>query len=125
MSVSITDAELTLMRLLWDQSPLTARDITQELKSEREWHRKTVNTLLSRLEKKGAVKVRKLDGGVKHYAPVIKQSAYAQKATSEFVDRLFDGDITPLVASFASTRRLDSEQIAELQGLLEELSDDD
>lgn len=124
MTVSITDAELALMRVLWQESPLNAREITTRLQSEKDWHRKTVNTLLSRLEKKGVVQVEKHRDGVKHFSPLIKKDDYARMATSLFVDQLFDGDIAPLVASFADSRRLDPEQLAELQGLLEELNDD-
>jgi predicted transcriptional regulator len=125
MTVSITDAELALMQVLWKQSPLTAREITERLQTEKDWHRKTVNTLLSRLEKKAAVRVAKDRGDVKRFSPLIEKQAYARMATSQFVDQLFDGDIAPLVASFAGSRRLDSAQISELQGLLEALSDDD
>lgn len=125
MTVSITDAELALMRVLWKESPLNAREITQRLESEKDWHRKTVNTLLSRLEKKGAVRVENQRDGIKRFSPAVEKEAYARLATSQFVDQLFDGDIAPLVASFAGSRRLDSEQIRELRGLIQELSDED
>jgi len=113
------------MQVLWDEPRLNAREITERLQADKDWHRKTVNTLLSRLEKKGAVRVIKTQGEVKRFSPQIEKQAYAKMATSQFVDQLFDGDITPLVASFAGSRRLDPGQIIELQSLLEELSDDD
>jgi len=120
----ITDAELVLMQLLWRESPLTAREITERLEPETHWHRKTVNTLLSRLEKKGALAAEK-QHGVNCFFPQIDQQSYEQSATSSFVDRLFGGNIAPLLASFAGKRPLDPDQVAELKGLLEELSDDD
>lgn len=123
MSISITDAELALMRVLWKESPLNAREITERLQSEKDWHRKTVNTLLSRLENKGVVAVGRGEG-VKQFSPRIERDAYARMATSEFVDQLFDGDIAPLVATFAGSRRLNARQLNELQGLIEALSDD-
>lgn len=125
MSITITDAELILMRLLWRESPLSAREITQRLQSEKQWHRKTVNTLLSRLRKKSALLVHKNQDGPNYFSPLVDEGTYMRAATSYFVDRLFGGDIAPLVASFAEARSLDSEQVAELQGLLRELSDDD
>ena len=125
MEFTITNAELVLMRLLWKESPLNAREITRRLHSETQWHRKTVNTLLSRLEKKSALKVHKKDDGINHFSPQIDEASYMRAATSSFVDRLFDGNIAPLIASFAKSRSLNSEQLAELQGLLKELSDDD
>lgn len=125
MKVAITDAELILMRLLWSESPLNAREITRRLESETEWHRKTVNTLLSRLEKKSALLAHKKPDGINYFTPLVDEATYMRLATSHFVDRLFGGNIAPLIASFAQDRPLDSAQLAELQGLLKELSDDD
>ena len=55
--------------------------------------------------------------------PLIDESAYKQSATSRFVDRLFGGDITPLVASFAGGRKLKPEQIEQLRKLLDDADD--
>ena len=125
MEITITDAELILMRLLWQEHPLNARQITERLESDKDWHRKTINTLLSRLEKKSALSVRKHEDGIKYFTPAVDEAAYNQTATSHFVDRLFGGKIAPLLASFAKDRPLTPEQVAELRSLLEELSNDD
>lgn len=125
MKIEITDAELILMRLLWRESPLNAREITRRLESETEWHRKTVNTLLSRLEKKSALLAHKKQDGINYFTPLVDEGTYMRLATSHFVDHLFGGNIAPLIASFAEGRPLDSKQVAELQGLLKELSDAD
>lgn len=125
MDISITDAELVLMRLLWKENPLNSRQITERLASSKDWHRKTVNTLLGRLEKKSVLSARKHEDGIKYFTPIVEKAEYSRTATSQFVDRLFGGEIAPLVASFAKKRPLSSEQIAELQSLLKEFSDDD
>jgi len=125
VDITITNAELILMRLLWREHPLNARQITKRLATDNSWHRKTINTLLSRLEKKAALSVRKHGDGLKYFTPAVDEAAYSQTATSHFVDRLFGGKIAPLVASFAKDRPLTPEQVTELRQLLEELSDDD
>ena len=125
MEITITDAELILMRLLWRENPLNARQITERLASDKNWHRKTINTLLSRLEKKAALSVCKHEDGIKYFTPEVDEAEYHQTATAHFVDRLFGGKIAPLLASFAKDRPLTPEQVTELRGLLEELSDDD
>ena len=124
MEIAITDAELVLMRLLWKDHPLNAREITRRLEAETSWHRKTVNTLLSRLEKKEALGVERRDGGIKYYRPLVDEKSYTRSATLHFVDRLFGGEIAPLLARFAEDRPLNARQRAELQKLLKELSDD-
>ena len=82
-------------------------------------------TLLSRLEKKSALLAHKKPDGINYFTPLVDEATYMRMATSHFVDRLFGGNIAPLIASFARDRPLDSAQLAELQGLLKELSDDD
>ena len=124
MEITITDAELVLMRKLWESNPLNARQITEQVGTEKDWHRKTINTLLSRLEGKAAVSVQKHADGIKYYTPLIAEDQYSQSVTSQFVDNLFGGNITPLIASFAKDRPLSEAQIGELRELLEELSDD-
>lgn len=124
MELTITDAELELMKLLWRENPLTAREITQRLLPHKQWHRKTVNTLLSRLEKKSAISVDREKDGVNYFSPLVAETTYMQSATSHFVDRLFGGNIAPLLASFAESRPLDSDQVSVLQDLLKDLSDD-
>ena len=47
-SVVTTDAEWTIMELLWEQSPRTSQEIGALLESERGWKRATVVTLPAR-----------------------------------------------------------------------------
>lgn len=124
MKPAITDAELELMKVLWAEQPLPAREITRRLEEDQGWHRKTVNTLLARLEKKSAIHGTKRHDGIKVYAPLVLEADYARAATSRFVDRMFGGDIAPLVARFAESGAMDSEQLAELRRLVEDLADD-
>ncbi|KAA9130869.1 BlaI/MecI/CopY family transcriptional regulator [Marinihelvus fidelis] len=125
MPLDITDAELTLMQLLWKEYPLTARELTERLEAEKGWHRKTVNTLLSRLAKKGAIQREKASTGAAAWSPLIDRRSHQVSVTSTFVDEHFDGEIAPLVASFAEARNLDDKQIAELQDMLDRIFDDD
>lgn len=124
MNISITDAELAVMKVLWEASPLNARQITERLSAEKDWHRKTVNTLLSRLETKGAIAASRDETSVRHFTPRIEQEDYGHTAASELVDTLFDGELAPMVACFARKRPLSEKQIAELRRLVEELEDD-
>ena len=54
-SERISDAELTIMEILWERAPLTATDVAARLPDDRDWSLPTVKTLLSRLLTKAAV----------------------------------------------------------------------
>ena len=53
--IHLTEAEWSVMECLWEHSPRTGREVTQDLAEKEGWNRSTTLTLLSRLESKGAV----------------------------------------------------------------------
>jgi BlaI family transcriptional regulator, penicillinase repressor len=113
----ISDAEWEVMKALWEQSPVSVNELTGRLASTA-WHRKTVRTMLIRLAKKGAVDHEVRDG-VYHYFPTLSKAECLRSATHSFIDRLFDGALTPMIAHFASRRKLTADEKRELRKLLD------
>ncbi|MAG76870.1 MAG: hypothetical protein CL811_08925 [Colwelliaceae bacterium] len=113
----ISNAEAEVLNVLWQQSPMSANDIIERLNEEREWHEKTVKTLLNRLVKKGAVDFEK-DKRRYLYFPVLEQSSYQQHASQSLVQRLFSGRVSPLVAGFAKNNNLQKDDIESLKKLI-------
>jgi len=120
--MQISDSEKMLMDVLWSSSPKTARDIIAELDPELEWHEKTVKTLLNRLLKKDAVGFEK-QGREYLYFPVLKQQEYIKGASESFLNRVFNGNVSSLVAAFTKSENLSTEDISELKSLLKEIDD--
>ena len=50
----ISNAEFDVLDALWEDSPATSADVIARLNKHKDWHEKTVKTLLGRLVKKGA-----------------------------------------------------------------------
>ena len=90
------------------------------LRLERGWSLATVKTMLSRLISKGALKHRE-DGRRFLYSPTIRREAYVGTESRRFVERLFGGRLSPLVARLAEEDALDDEDIAAIEALLKEL----
>ena len=121
MDVRISDAELEVMEALWATAqPLTAAEVADRIDPDRGWSLATVKTMLSRLAAKGALKHRE-DGRRFLYSPAIGRNAYVGRESRRFVDRLFGGKLSPLVAQLADEDALDEEDIAALEALLKEL----
>lgn len=121
MDKRISDAELDVMEALWGAGhPLTAAEVSERIDTTRGWSLATVKTMLSRLVTKGAVKHRE-DGRRFLYSPAIEREAYVGNESRRFVDRLFGGRLTPLVARLAEEDALDDEDIAAIEALLKEL----
>ena len=116
----ISDAELDLMEVLWAaEEPLTAADVAERLEA-RGWSLATIKTMLSRLATKGAISHRE-DGRRFLSSPAIEREAYVGSESRKFVDRLFGGRLSPLVARLAEEDALDEEDIAAIEALLKEL----
>ena len=116
----ISDAELDLMEVLWASvEPLTSADVAERLE-ERGWSLATIKTMLSRLIAKCAITHRE-DGRRFLYSPAILREAYVGSESRRFVDRLFGGRLSPLVARLAEEDALDAKDIAEIEALLKEL----
>jgi BlaI family transcriptional regulator, penicillinase repressor len=116
----ISDAELDLMEVLWAaDEPLTSADVAERVES-RGWSMATVKTMLGRLVTKGAISHRE-DGRRFLYSPAIEREAYVGSESKRFVERLFGGRLSPLVARLAEEDGLDAKDIAEIEALLREL----
>ncbi|MDZ7791598.1 MAG: BlaI/MecI/CopY family transcriptional regulator [Xanthomonadales bacterium] len=122
--MTITDAEMRIMQTLWASSPLTAADIATAVGEETGWRAGTIKALLNRMLNKGVVSARK-DGRRYLYSPAVKRKDCLIRATSEFLDRWFDGHLTPFVAHLSHARQLERREIEELRKLIEEIEDDD
>lgn len=121
MDARISDAELEVMEALWAAGqPLTAADVAERIGAERGWSLATVKTMLSRLVSKGALKHRE-DGRRFLYSPTIRREAYVGTESRRFVERLFGGRLSPLVARLAEEDGLDDDDIAAIEALLKEL----
>lgn len=120
----ITDAESRIMDALWEESPLSADGVVAAVTARHPWGEATVKTLINRLLKKKAIKSERVDG--RHqYRPLVQRADYVQAESQDLLDRLFGGELAPLVAHFAKSRKLKPEEVARLKRLIDELPDDE
>jgi BlaI family penicillinase repressor len=113
----LSDAEWQVMKALWEHSPVTATDLCQRLSATRQWHLKTIRTMLTRLARKRAVATKVRDG-VSHYVPLVSREECSRHAAQSFLDRVFDGALAPMVAHLVARRPLTEEEKRELKKLL-------
>lgn len=105
------------MQVLWQQQPRSANEVVAALGNEKDWHEKTVKTLLNRLVSKGALGFDK-DGRAYLYFPLITEQDYQLQQSRTFVERLFAGRVAPLVAGFASQNKLNADDVQQLKQLI-------
>ncbi len=117
--MTISDAEAQVMEVIWRDNPLGTDEIAQALEGQHDWQLATIKTLVNRLLTKGAISAEK-DGRRYLYTPVLQRDAWLKEQSVGLVDRLFGGRLAPLVAHFASHRKLKKADIEALRALLKE-----
>jgi BlaI family penicillinase repressor len=121
MDMRISDAELEVMEALWGSAePLTATDVAERIPADRRWSLATVKTMLSRLTAKRAIHYTE-QGRRYFYSPAIARDSYVGRESRRFVDQLFGGRLSPLVARLAEEDALSEEDIAAIEAILKEL----
>ena len=120
----ISGAESQIMEALWARGPLGAEDIVREVGGPQNWGEATVKTLINRLLKKKAIASERI-GGRAQYRPLVSRAEYVTGESQGLLDRLFGGEVAPLVAHYAKHRPLSPEEIERLKSLIAEMEKDD
>jgi len=120
----ISTAESQIMEALWARGPLGAEDIVREVGEAQSWGEATVKTLINRLLKKKAIASERA-GGRASYRPLVSREEYVTGESQGLLDRLFGGEVAPLVAHYAKHRALSPEELDRLKALIADLERDD
>lgn len=120
---SVTDAESEILKQLWDESPLPAQAIIDRLQEESPAHPKTVRTLINRLLKKGALAYKEKQRTY-YYYPTFSREDFHQIKMESVLDKVFDGELSPMLSFFTSRKRLNEKEIAQLKKLIADVEGD-
>ena len=114
----IAGSEWRVMQVLWENGPQTANDVVNALSGEVKWKPRTIKTLISRLVKKGAVKVAE-EGYRYRYSATVAASACIRSETKSFVRRVYQGAAKPALAALLEDTDLSEQEIDDLQKMLD------
>ena len=117
--VKMTRFELEIMDSLWELGRASVREIQEQLPAKKRPAYTTVQTMIYRLEEKGAVRRVKKIGNAHVFEPVVTRKAAHHRLITELLD-FFGGSARPLMAHLAETGKLSLEDIREMEGLISE-----
>jgi len=115
----ISEAEWQVMQVVWSSPGVTADHIIETLKSKVTWSDPTVRTLINRLLKKRALKYRR-EGRKYRYWPAVRQDSCVCKERRSFVERIYGGTVTPMLAALIEDAELTQADIEELKRMLDQ-----
>ncbi|MCI8313408.1 MAG: BlaI/MecI/CopY family transcriptional regulator [Lachnospiraceae bacterium] len=118
------EAELEIMQVIWDsEHPVTSNYILKELQGRRRWQLSTLMTSLTRLSDKGFVHCDRSTGS-NLYTSVILEEEYKAKASSHFLEKLYNNSIQNMIATLYNNKTIKNSDIEELRSFLDKLEDE-
>lgn len=121
--VSLSELQLSLMRVLWQRGEASTADVAEALRGERDLAHTTVATLLTRLEKRGLLASRR-EGRSLLYTPLVSEAEVQRSMVGSLLDSLFAGRASALVSHLLEDRGVNATELAELQALLKQRKGD-
>lgn len=115
----ISDMEWIIMRVLWENSPISANEVIDKLGESTEWSDKTIRTFLNRLVKKKAISYEK-NGREYLYYPIVTENECIREENKTFLDRVYNGALNLMFAKFLEDEALSEDEIEELKQILDE-----
>ena len=114
VAMRITKAELQLMEAMWKLGPSSAREIQESLPEEGRLAYTTVQTMLYRLEQKGAVKRVKKIGNALIFEAIYTREGVYRRFVREILD-VFGGSAKPIVSHLVEAGELTLADLREVE----------
>jgi predicted transcriptional regulator len=114
-----TEAELAILRVLWQRGPSTVRHIHQALNEFKNTGYTTVLKFLQIMHKKGLVS--RDEAPYAHVYEARLPKAHAQRTlVADLLDRAFEGSMSGLVLQALSSRKATPEELSEIRKILKD-----
>jgi len=118
--IKLFDSEIKVMEILWDNGPLTAKEISVLAGKITGWNKNTTYTIIKKLVKKGAI--RREEPNFMCF-PEISREQVQLTETSNLINRLYKGSKKLFFSSFIAKEKLTHEEIEELKRIIAKSED--
>ena len=118
-SVTLTEAELRLMDVLWQKGAATVQQLLESLPGKQQLAYNSVLTTVRVLEKKGYVEHVK-DGRAHVYKPLIERKEATRSEIRHLVQRFFGDSHEALVLNIMEDQGISASELAKLRKMVEE-----
>jgi len=114
-----TDAELMILRVLWDRGPSTVRQVHRALRADRATGPTTTLKLMQIMTDKGLL-LRDESDRPHVYRPAVAREKTQRQLLRDLLEKAFYGSTGKLVLRALSTKRVSAAEREEIRRLLDE-----
>ena len=117
---NITDAELEIMKELWENKQLSLNELTEKLNEKEPRNKNTIKTLLYRLIEKGAVKSINKKQKENEFKANISKEKYLKKENQSLLNKLYNGNTSNMLLNFVENKEISKEELKKLIEMIED-----
>jgi predicted transcriptional regulator len=114
-----TDAELAILRVLWDKGPATVRQVHEAMAGDRDTGYTTTLKLMQIMAEKGLV-TRDESSRTHVYAARVSRDRTQRQLVNDLIDRAFGGSAAALVLQALSAQPTSEEELGEIRRLIDD-----
>jgi len=115
-----TDAELAILRVLWQRGPSTVRQVRDVINAERPTGYTTVLKVMQIMTEKGLV-TRDESQRTHVYQPRVPAEGTQRQLVADLLERAFEGSAEKLVMQALSTTKVSPEELTKIRSMLDEI----
>jgi len=119
MGIKMTDYSLGVVEsqfadIIWNNEPLSTRELVKLCEKELNWKRTTTYTVLKKLSGHGIFQMQD-----RVVTSLISKADYYAAQSEKFVQDTFDGSLPAFVAAFTKRKSLTADEIKEIRTLID------
>ena len=115
----MTEAEEKVAEIIWENEPMSSKDLVLECEKILNWKKSTTYTILKRLEEKNIFKNEK-----SILISLVSKNEYLSSQGCKFIDTNFNGSLPDFFAAFTRKRKLSKKEILKLKEMIESYEED-
>jgi len=117
---SLGEQELNILRVVAEDGPLTAAEVTERFAGSEKLARTTIHTVLERLRGKGYLQREKCEG-IYRYSSSTEKTTLLTDLVGTFMQRTLRGSLKPFMSYLANAEEISDEELTELKELVRTL----
>ena len=114
LSAELTQAEWTIMKVVWENEPCAAGTVQEALANSKDWAYSTVKTTMDRMATKGFLKIQKIRN-LQLFSSAISDVDAKRGELRKMLKRAFDGALTPMMQFLIEHEGLSKAESAQLR----------
>ena len=119
-NVKLTKLELELMNVFWETGAASVREIQEQLPEHKRPAYTTVQTIVYRLEEKGALRRMRKIGNAHIFEPLVSRKSVYRRVIDDVLE-LFGGSAQPLMSHLVESGKLTLEDVRAMESALAEV----